>query len=89
MSRMLSVHIGGIDLGRDRLFDVVKTKRSDVLYELNNWLFDYRYANQLPIIQLPALDDWTHSHEDGSYWSIAFPDSEWNIWMRSELLEFQ
>jgi hypothetical protein len=82
------VHLGGIDLGRERCVTVIKGKRAEVLYELNNWLFDFFYAHCQPIKQLPHLDDWTHSDEDDSHWSVAFPDIEWQVWLKSELIEF-
>lgn len=81
------VHIGGIDLGRERLFDVVKGSRHDVVYELNNWLFDYFHARNLQIKQLPPLDDWQHSEEDTTFWAVTFEEEGWKIWTKSTLIE--
>lgn len=84
-----TVHIGSILLGRETMCTVIRGTRHEVLYELNGWFFDYFHAHQYPIRQLPPLDDWERSNEDLSYWSIAFPDVEWRVWIRSELIGFQ
>jgi len=83
-----TVHIGGISLMKEDMFTVVRAKRHLTISELNNWLFDYLYAHEYPIKQLPPLDDWTRSSEDATYWHIKFPDPEWTIWIRSESVEF-
>lgn len=88
MSLVKTIHVGGVNLGKENLITVFKSKRHDVIYELNNWLLDYNIAHSFPIKQLPALDDWNRSEEDPSFWSCNLPDAEWTIWIRSEILEF-
>jgi hypothetical protein len=88
MTRLLALHVGGIDTGRERLYTSFKGTRAEILYDLNNWLFDYLYAHQLPIVQLPPLDDWIHSTEDVSFWSFNFPTGDLSVWLRSELIDF-
>lgn len=88
MSQVRVIHLGGIDLHRESVCTVVRSNKVQLFKELNNWLFDYLYVNGRPIVQLPPLDDWSRSTEDGSYYYLAFPDLEWNIWIRSEPIEF-
>jgi hypothetical protein len=88
MPHVRTVHIGGIDVNRESVCTVVKGSRLDLMKDLNNWLFDYFYAHNFPIRQLPPLDDWTRSTEDPTYYSLAFPDVEWHIWFRTEPVEF-
>lgn len=83
------LHIGGVDLGKERLCTVFKTTQPQVIHELNNWFFDYLYANQKPIRQLPPLDDWTHSTEDVTFWSVGFPEHDWCVWVKSDILEYK
>lgn len=89
MLRLLPLHIGGVDNGRERLFTAYKGSRSEVLYDLNNWLFDFFYIHKLTIEQLPPLDDWTHSTEDESYWAVAFQADMFQVWVRTELIEYK
>lgn len=88
MPLLKTVHIGSIQLGVETLYTVVKPDRQKCIYCLNDWLFDYQYVNQLEIHQLPPLDDWIHSLEDVSCWSIQFPNQEWQITVRAEPIEF-
>ena len=80
---------GGIVHGRETVHWAVKGSHSDLIMELNGWLFDYMYVNQLEHKKLPPLDDWTQSHDDTSYWSIQFPLAEWTVWTRQDIVEFK
>lgn len=86
--QLKTLHTGGITVGRETVCIVHKSKLHEVMHELNGQLFDYCYSNQLPIRQLPVLDDFTRSQEDPSYWSCAFPDLGMLVWLRTELIEF-
>lgn len=88
MTTLKTVHLGAVVLGRETVFALCRPTLHKTIAELNNWLFDYLYANQLPIHQLPPLDDWTHAIEDDTLWFIHFPDDEWLVTVKSELLEF-
>jgi len=87
MSQLRTAHLGGITLYKESVCIAMKSSKNQLFKELNNWFFDYMYANGLPIIQLPPLDDWHQSQEDISYYHLVFPDIEWYVWIRSELLE--
>ena len=83
------VHIGTITVEKDTVSIVVRASRHLVMYELNNWVFDFSYTNNLPqYLTLPPLDDWTHSTEDASYWHFELPDHAIRVTVRTELLEF-
>jgi hypothetical protein len=83
-----TVHIGGINLGKENMATVFQAKRQKLIYELNDWIFEYQYAHQYPIQQLPPLDDWMRSQEDATCWYVHFPDPEWTVWVRSSIIEF-
>lgn len=87
MTVIKPVHVGGIDCERERLFDVLRGSRHELIYELNNWLFDYFYSRNLCIKQLPPMDDWTHSIEDETFWSIDLDN--WKIWTKSLNIEYK
>ena len=89
MIAIKTVHRGGIRQNGAIVQTFVTASRQKLVYELNSWFFDYFYANKHDIKQLPPLDDWLRSTEDGSYWSLAFPDDMWEVWIRHELMEFQ
>jgi hypothetical protein len=57
-SGLIAVHIGNIELDGKTEFLITKGSRKEVLYELNNWIFDYFKLNNQKILQLPPLDDW-------------------------------
>lgn len=83
------LHTGLIRIGKEIVFIANKGTRQYCLFELNNWLFDYCYANALPIVQLPPLDDWTPSDERENMWSfdpIELPTIA--VILKSELVEF-
>jgi hypothetical protein len=89
MAHRHTVHSGTIKVGNETVASEVKANRHILLRELNNWLFDYSYANNLrPFIQLPPLDEWTRSKEDPDYWYVDFPAINATAQIRSELLEF-
>ena len=88
MPLVKTVHVGGVNLGKENMITVFHAKRHDTIYDLNNWLFDFQYANGYVIKQLQPLDDWTRSEEDSTMWFCHLPDSEWTIWVRSEVVEF-
>jgi hypothetical protein len=84
-----TIHIGGIsNLDNYIIYVTIKSTRHDVVYQLNNWLFDYLYPRDMKILQLPPMDDWVRSPEDETYWSCNLPDMDWTIWTRSESLSF-
>jgi hypothetical protein len=88
MSLLKTVHVGTIQLGPETMFTIVKPDRQKLIYALNDWMFDYQYANSMDIKQIPPLDDWDHSHEDATCWAINFPNLEWTIIVRAEPIEF-
>lgn len=88
MPLLKTVHVGSIQLGSETLCTLVSSDRQKLIYALNDWLFDYQYANRMEIKQLPPLDDWKHSTEDNTYWSVEFPNPEWAIAVRAEPIEF-
>lgn len=84
-----TVHIGQISRHDKSECMVLRASRHEVLHNLNNWFFDYFYANKLPIEQLPPLDDWDRSEEDTSMWYTEFPEEGWLVTMRSECITFK
>lgn len=86
MPMTATVHIGSIDKQNERLCTVVKGSRHDVIYALNQWLFDYFRDLALPIKQLPPLDDWSR---DGNKWYIRFPYDDWIVVIDSDIVEFR
>lgn len=88
MAFMKTIHHGGIRRDGNIVQTFVKTSRQKLVYEINTWFLDFFYAQGDDIQQLPPLDDWTRSSEDISCWSIQFPDSTWEVWIRHELIEF-
>lgn len=89
MPLMKTLHSGGIVLGKETLFNVNRGSRTEVIKELNDWLFDYCFSHNIKPSTLPPLDDWHHSEEDVTYYYVAFPDAEWQVWMKAELIEFR
>jgi len=86
------VHIGGITHNNEVFCTVVAPNRNKMIYELNNYMFDYQYVHNKPISvlkQLPSLDDWTHSKEDNDYWYIDYLEEKLHIWMKTELIDFK
>jgi hypothetical protein len=88
MPLLKTVHVGAIQLGHETMCTIVRSDRQKLIYALNDWMFDYQYANRMEIKQLPPLDDWCHSTEDVTYWSVAFPNPEWSVTVRAEPIEF-
>lgn len=88
MTLLKTIHIGGVNLGKENMTTIFKPKRHDVIYELNSWIFDYNHSHGYPIKQLQPLDDWQRSEDDPTYWFCHLPDAEWTVWVRSELVEF-
>jgi len=88
MPQLKTLHMGCIALDKETVYTVLKGKLHETMYELNGWLFDYLYANKLPILQLPPLDDFTRSDDDPSMWYIHFPTPEWKIWIKTENVSF-
>ena len=88
MALVKTLHHGGIRKDGKIVETFVKSRRQTLMYDINTWFFDYFYANELDIQQLPPLDDWTRSVEDGTCWSIKFPDTTWEVWIRHEIMEF-
>lgn len=89
MLAIKTIHLAGIKQHNIIIKTFTAASRQKLIYELNTWFFDYFYANQYPIKQLPPIDDWKRSTEDATYWSIKFPDDNWEVWIRHELMEFQ
>jgi hypothetical protein len=82
------VHSAGIEHRGKLVKTLISASRTNLLYELNNWLFDYLHKTGRTIEHLPPLDDWDHSIEKESYWSILFPTDEWFIWIQTDDVEF-
>jgi hypothetical protein len=89
MPHLRMLHVGGIEVGKRRITDSHKGNRNEIFYDLNSALFDYCYANALPIKQLPPLDDWTRSAEDANYWGYTIPELDVIVWIRTEFVEFK
>lgn len=88
MPLLKTLHHGGIRRDGHLIHVFTESSRQKLIYAINNWFLDYFYANQIDILQLPPLDDWQRSTEDGTYWSVKFPDETWDVFVRSELIEF-
>lgn len=88
MPRLHTVHIGRITHHGKMVAHAAKPSRHALLFELNNWFFDYFYANGLPIQTLPPLDDWTHSAEHNDVWTVQFPSPEWSVSVETEPMIF-
>lgn len=66
----VAVHVGCI-VNSERLPEtIIRSSRSELLYEINNWLFDYYRKSKSPVIQLPPLDDWSRSKEHSDTWVV-------------------
>lgn len=88
MSIVKSVYVGAVVHNKTTIRVFTSGSQNKLLYDINWWLFDFFRVNNIPIIQLPPLDDWTLSkEEDNSFWSITL-DGDWTIWIRSDILEF-
>ena len=83
------IHLGGLDFEGRTVYTSVKPSRTDIIKDLNNWLFDYYHSRKEDVLFLPELDDWTHSEEDDSMWYIHFPTDSHFIWIRHEPVEFK
>ena len=88
MPLVKNIHHGGIRKDGNIVKTFAAPNRQKLVYEINNWFFDFFYAGDIDIQQLPPLDDWTHSSEDVSCWSVKFPDATWEVWIRHEIMEF-
>jgi hypothetical protein len=88
MALVKVLHQGGISRNGHIIKTFTKPSRQKLIYELNTWFFDYFYAGDLDVQQLPPLDDWTRAVEDPLYWSIQFPDDTWSVWITQEVIEF-
>lgn len=90
MAVVKTVHLGGIVKDDQLIKTFAAPSRTELISELNDWLFDYCYANSKDIQLLPPLDDWHQSEEDATFWSIShFTKDQWTIWIRHELMEFR
>ena len=89
MAVVKTVHLGGIEKDNQRIKTFAAPSRLELIKELNSWFFDYCYGRGIKIEQLPPLDDWIHSNEDSTYWSVDFPDTNWVVWIRYEPMEFR
>lgn len=81
-----AIHTGCIVHNSVTLCIINKESRKELLYELNNWFFDYFYANQHNIRSLPPLDDWIRSAENPRLWTVQFPNQEWSVKIWDEFL---
>lgn len=70
------IHVGNIEQDRERLQTFAKSSRIKLMYSINTWLFDFFRDLNLPIRQLPPLDDWTRK---GKTWFVQVNDSLNNI----------
>lgn len=86
LSKLL--HTGTAKIGKETVFTTNKGTRHLCLAELNNWLFDHCWAHGLHVVQLPPLDDWTHSDEDRSVWAYVPDVKNVTILLKSEVIEF-
>lgn len=87
MALVKSVHVGAIVHDARTIKTVVQSSKTKLLYDINCWFFDYFRSHDAPVHQLPALDDWTRSKDDPSYWYLAL-DNGWAVWIRSDIVEF-
>lgn len=88
MALIRTIHHGIIKRSDTIITTFTASSRQKLVYELNTWFFDFFYASNFDIQQLPPLDDWTHSSENMSCWSIEFPDTSWEVSIRHEIMEF-
>jgi len=73
------MHYGEITHNDKRVATAVAPTKQRVIYELNSWFFDYFYANDLTVQQLPAIDDWSRSDEDVRCEYVTFPAEGWLV----------
>ena len=88
MTLLKRVYVGQLHLNGEPQKTFVRGKRKELLLDLNGCIFDYLNNNNLPIKNLPPLDDWSRSSENPELWSLQFPDAEWLVTMQSEVIEF-
>jgi hypothetical protein len=84
-----TVHVGGITHTDGTTVTFTSSSRPKLVTEIDNWFTEYFKGLNETILPLPPLDDWDHSHEDNTYWSIKFPITGWTVWTRNEILTFQ
>lgn len=88
MSLTKTVHVGGIVDASGTSETFVAPSRSRLIHNMNEWFMDYFWQHQQDIKMLPPLDDWSHSKNDDTFWSVKFPNDGWSVWMRTEIVQF-
>ena len=83
------VHAGGIIGADGTTITFVAPSRTELVVDLNLWLYDHFKELGEAVLPLPPLDDWNHSRDDDTNWSIQFPDEEWVVWIRYETVDFR
>ena len=83
-----TLHSGTAKIGKETVFTTNKGPRHLCLAELTNWLFDHCWAHGIQVVQLPPLDDWTHSQEAPYLWSFIPDVKDVTIFLQSEVIEF-
>ena len=89
MSTLKTMYIGGISHEDGTGAILVASTFSDFIFDVDGWFFEYFHASNKEAVAIPPLDDWQHSQEDNTYWSIAFPSDEWTVWVRREDIGFK
>ena len=84
-----TVNVGGILNADGTTVTFVSPTRNELITELNIWFHEYFRGLNQSVEPLPPLDDWEHSHEDDTHWSVKFPDEEWLVWTRYEPISFK
>lgn len=83
------VHAGGIIGAGGTTITFVAPSRTELVADINVWLYNHFKELGETVLPLPPLDDWNHSHEDDTNWSIKFPGEEWVVWIRYESVAFK
>jgi len=88
MPLIKTLHHGGIRHDGHLVHVFTESSRQKLIYAINNWFLDYSCAKQIDVVQLPPLDDWQRSTEDATFWTVTFPEDGWEVFVRSEVIEF-
>lgn len=84
------VYLGGIEHNGNLVKTFVSgLTKHDLLYNMDTWFLDYFIRTEADLRKLPPLDDWNHSEDDETYWTINFPNENWKLWIRSEKTTFK
>jgi hypothetical protein len=89
MTLVRTVYVGGIIHADGTTITFMAPTRPQLVSDIDIWFYEYFKGLNQTVLPLPPLDDWDHSQEDDTYWSIHFPTDDWVVWTRHELMNFQ